>query len=192
MSGATDSFVFKIILLGNERVGKTSIRRRYMGEKFKNNYIRTIGADFSYKQITHEGELVQFSIWDLSGQHSGDFKILHPLYYRGSLGAIFVYDCLLEESYDAIPKWLSKLMLYVDTPHIPVFIVANKIDLCEDRAAVKQKLQQLVDSVLTEYDHAFSVTGMVTSAKTGEAIEALFTAVATNIIARLNEKPDES
>ena len=60
--------IFKVVLIGDGAVGKTSLRRNYLGKSFRENYLMTIGADFSVKQVPYEDYIVSLQIWDLAGQ----------------------------------------------------------------------------------------------------------------------------
>ena len=77
-------YVFKVVLIGDGGVGKSTLRRRFMGETFKAQYIMTIGADFSAKVIELGGRRVKFVIWDLAGQPH--FREVRADFYRGASG----------------------------------------------------------------------------------------------------------
>ena len=83
-------FLFKIVLVGDGAVGKTSIRRQYMGEGFKTDFLATMGADFAYLKTNIDGYNIEWSIWDLAGQAT--VRSVMKSYFKGPMGALAVYD----------------------------------------------------------------------------------------------------
>lgn len=116
---------YKLILVGDPRVGKTSIRQRYLGEGFKENYMVTLGADFVIKRF---GDTVM-QIWDLAGQPV--YKSVREGYYKGAEGIILVFDVTRPDTFNNIPKWLSEI-LNKNEEIIPMMLVGNKSDLREE------------------------------------------------------------
>ena len=114
---------FKIVICGNVQVGKTSIRRRYIGEGFKKNYILTLGADFAV--TTYKSAKIQ--IWDLAGQEG--FQFLLKEYYRGANAGIVVFDVTRRETLQNLSYWLENFVLTKSGNRVPLLIVGNKIDL---------------------------------------------------------------
>ncbi|MCY3413335.1 MAG: GTP-binding protein [Candidatus Heimdallarchaeota archaeon] len=119
------AYSLKVILLGDPRVGKTSIRVRYLGGTFDKSYIRTFGSDFSIKRI---GDAV-LQIWDLAGQE--EYKSLRQDFYKGANAIILVYDVTDQSSCNRINFWIDEIQRYVNNL-IPVALVGNKIDLMEE------------------------------------------------------------
>ncbi|MFW9845331.1 MAG: Rab family GTPase [Candidatus Thorarchaeota archaeon] len=120
------SKAYKAVLIGDGTVGKTSIRRSYLGENFKSNHLPTIGVDFAQKWISFNGHSVRFVIWDLAGQPS--FERVRQHYYVGSHGIFLVYSVVDRESFDNAAKWLVEAYKYMGTLP-PTVVVGNKIDL---------------------------------------------------------------
>ncbi len=118
--------MFKIVLIGDGAVGKTSIRRNYLGEGFKKSHLPTIGVDFAQRYISHRGGAVRLVIWDLAGQPS--FKSVRSHYYKGSSGINFVYSVVDRDSFDNASKWLVEAFKHIGKLP-PTAIIANKIDL---------------------------------------------------------------
>jgi small GTP-binding protein len=118
--------MFKVVLIGDGAVGKTSIRKRYLGEGFKKSHLPTIGVDFAQKYVFHKGGSVRLVIWDLAGQPS--FKSVRSHYYKGSSGIIFVYSVIDKDSFDNASKWLVEAYKHMG-PLPPTAIIGNKVDL---------------------------------------------------------------
>jgi small GTP-binding protein len=118
---------FKICLIGDGYVGKTSIRRKYLGQGFRSNYIPSLGVDFAQKTVMYgDDESVRLVIWDIAGQPQ--FQSLRRRYYEGCSGLILVYSVVDRESYDSATKWLVEAKEFMDK--LPaLIIVGNKIDL---------------------------------------------------------------
>ncbi len=117
---------FKVCLMGDGYVGKTSIRRKYLGEGFKRNYLPTLGVDFAQKPLEVDGKPTNLVIWDIAGQTV--FQNLRKRYYEGSSGMILVYSVVDRTSFDNASKWLVEAHDFVDDLP-PLIVVGNKIDL---------------------------------------------------------------
>ena len=168
-------FLFKIVLIGDGAVGKTSIRRRYMGEGFKADFLATMGADFAYLKTKIDGNTIEFSIWDLAGQPA--FRRVMKSYYKGAMGALAIYDVTQPKSLDSLDSWVTEVRELSDTfSDLPVVLVGNKIDLRDEIPSSLKSLQGFVKSKSLNADF------VETSAKTGEAIEEAFAKLARKII----------
>jgi len=181
------SFLVKIVLAGDGAVGKTTLRRRYLGEGFQASYLMTIGADFAVKTVDVGGRTIKFQIWDLAGQPR--FQIVREMYYRGALGGLLVFDVTRWDSFKNLPLWLEELWRSNGRGCVPVVFVGNKIDLRTDDADSIQeeygvKYSQDVSNVTNQY--GFSVSYIETSAKTGELVDNAFQVLGTNILSFLN------
>lgn len=136
---------FKVCLIGDGYVGKTSIRRTYLKEGFKRSYIPTLGVDFAQKSLIFEGNPTNLVIWDIAGQVA--FQNLRRRYYEGSAGIILVYAVDDRRSFDSASKWLVEAHGFMKNLP-PLMIVANKTDL---RHTLRQE-----DIVTTEEGEAFA------------------------------------
>lgn len=127
MAAASKRWQFKICLIGDGYVGKTSIRRKYLGQGFRSNYIPSLGVDFAQKTVMYnDDESVRLVIWDIAGQPQ--FQSLRKRYYEGCSGLILVYSTVDRESFDSATKWLVEAKGFMD--EFPaLIIVGNKIDL---------------------------------------------------------------
>ncbi|NHI83628.1 MAG: GTP-binding protein [Candidatus Thorarchaeota archaeon] len=178
--------LFKVILMGDGSVGKTSLRRQYMGEGFKANYMITIGADFAVKKMQLEGGFdVSIQIWDLAGQEH--FKNVRNTFYKGAQGALAVYSTVERSSFDNVDNWLEECWTNAGRK-IPVVLIGNKIDLREqfkDNPVMKQTIvtteegEALAKKIASKGTHA---SFLETSAKTGHNAEAAFLELALRIL----------
>jgi len=121
--------IFKIVLLGEGAVGKTALRKRYLGEGFKANYAMTIGADFAVKRVKLGDDEIVAQIWDLAGQMR--FQSVREVYYQGASGALLVFDITRAETFEKIPQWITELMENNKNKVIPMVLIGNKSDLRE-------------------------------------------------------------
>ncbi|PVD28663.1 hypothetical protein C0Q70_11257 [Pomacea canaliculata] len=163
MAEAGRKYNFKIVLLGEGCVGKTSLVLRYVENKFNDKHVTTLQASFLNKKLNVGGKRVNLAIWDTAGQER--FHALGPIYYRDSNGAILVYDITDEDSFQKVKNWVRELrrMLGQD---VCLCIVGNKTDLEKDRHVPVDEAEAYAGSVNAKHYH--------TSAKLNRGIEELF------------------
>lgn len=154
---------FKVVLLGEGCVGKTSLVLRYVEDKFNNNHISTIQASFLNKKLNIDGKRVNLAIWDTAGQEK--FHALGPIYYRSSNGAVLVYDITDEDSFQKVKCWVKELRKMLGTD-ICLIIVGNKTDLEKDRHVNFEEAKTYAANVGAEY--------FETSAKLNQGVEDMF------------------
>lgn len=148
----------KIVLLGHLNVGKTSLVRRFVFNKFSEEYISTIGVNINKKIIDIDPEIVTLIIWDLEGQST--VEDIPESYLIGSEGFIYVFDLNRQSTWENLPEQIE--LLKNKYPLVPFKIVGNKHDLVDGETINRIK------GTLNGLDFALS------SAKTGENVEALF------------------
>jgi len=144
MSAEEYDYLFKCVAVGDGGCGKTALVVRFSQGFFQENYKLTIGVEFAVKTIkvtTKDGKSynVKLQIWDTGGQER--FQYVRPLYYRGSMGSIVLFDLTNRESYDHIPKWLEEVRS--NAGKIPMLLVGNKSDLTESRMVTREESEQL-------------------------------------------------
>ncbi len=164
---------FKVCLIGEGFVGKTSVRRKYLGEGFKRSYLPTLGVDFAHKTMTFDNIPTTLVIWDIAGQ--SQFQNLRKRYYEGCSGIILVYSVIDRQSFENASKWLVEAHDYSEGLP-PLIIAANKIDL---RASLSSE-----ETVSSEEGRTFTenigkklntnAIFIETSALTGENIDDAF------------------
>nr|CAD7591709.1 unnamed protein product [Timema genevievae] len=152
----------KIVLLGNEYVGKTSLSERYVYDRFKYGapYQNTIGAAFSARQIESKGRKLVVGIWDTAG--SERYEAMSRIYYRGAKAAIVCYDIGSRLSWDRAKFWLGELRRHEE--NCKIYICATKVDT-ED---IDSNPRQISKETATKYAQGIQAKYIETSSKTGE------------------------
>lgn len=168
---------FKVVLLGEGCVGKTSLVLRYVEDKFNNKHISTVQASFLNKKINIDGKRLTLAIWDTAGQEK--FHALGPIYYRSSNGAVLVYDITDQDSFQKVKTWVKELrkMLGKD---VCLAIVGNKIDLERERHVTVEEAE--------DYAIKVGATHHLTSAKLNEGVEEMFLSLSKQMLAKHDEK----
>jgi len=159
---------YKLVFLGDQSVGKTSIITRFMYDTFDITYQATIGIDFLSKTMYLEDRTVRLQLWDTAGQER--FRSLIPSYIRDSSVAIVVYDITNRNSFVNTIKWIDDVRNERGN-NVVIMLVGNKTDLADKR----QVSMEEGEAKAKEYDIMFTET----SAKAGFNIKALFRKVAS-------------
>lgn len=171
MHNRKDLTTYKIIILGESYVGKTSIARKFVNDEFDVSLFSTIGIDLLKKVIKVGNDEVRLDIWDTAGQER--FHSITKSYYRSADGIILVFDLLDPKSFDCIDRWFNGIFSEADKG-VPIFLVGNKYDEAEN-----QKDFDL--SVFENKAKQMNVNFFVTSAKSGHNIELLFMRMAEEL-----------
>jgi small GTP-binding protein len=174
-SNGFEGFKFRVVLLGEAAVGKTSLLRRYTENVFEESYKQTIGTTFANRDVDikdSEGtsRKVRLNIWDMGGQST--YRELRRQFMKGASAALIVYDVTRPETFMAMNNWFESFREVC--PDAPVVICANKVDLAKDRMVPVQPGEMLRDWFQSEYHE--------TSAKTGERVVDVFTRCAENLL----------
>ena len=120
---------YKIILLGDSTVGKTSLLIRFCESKFNENCTSTIGVDTKTKYVRYKEKKKELEIWDTAGQER--FKSLTKNCYQGADGIILMYDITQKKTFNNIKTWYNEIKESVDVKKVAIIIVGNKSDLPE-------------------------------------------------------------
>jgi small GTP-binding protein len=164
------NFISKVVVIGDAAVGKTSLIQKYTMNTFNEDYITTIGAQFStYNKNVGPEEKINFKLlfWDLAGQ--SEYNFMRPTFYNGAEGAVLVYDLTRPETLDNVLVWYDELK--ENCGDIPSILFGNKSDLVNNAESLfKSKVDELLrkDDILEYY---------ITSAKTGKHVHDGFNSI---------------
>ncbi|XP_047130618.1 ras-related protein Rab6 isoform X1 [Hydra vulgaris] len=159
---------FKLVFLGEQSVGKTSLITRFMYDSFDNTYQATIGIDFLSKTMYLEDRTVRLQLWDTAGQER--FRSLIPSYIRDSSVAVVVYDITNVNSFQQTSKWIDDVRVERGSDVI-IMLVGNKTDLAEKRQVATESGEAKAKEL--------NVMFIETSAKAGHNVKQLFRKVAS-------------
>ncbi|BFZ15680.1 hypothetical protein BsWGS_18719 [Bradybaena similaris] len=164
----------KLVLLGDQGVGKSSVAVRFARGQFPTHCETTIGAAFITQTVKVQGQNIKLDIWDTAGQER--YHSLAPMYYRGAQAAIVVYDVNNANTFDRAVSWIDELRQQA-TGNILIVLAGNKLDLAAEHRAVQ-----------TEDARVFAEeNGLIfaeCSAKSGHAVNEMFLMIAQKVIAR--------
>ncbi|CAN6347264.1 unnamed protein product [Urochloa humidicola] len=170
---------FKLVLLGDGRVGKTSLVLRYVNNVFSDKQEATVQASYLTKRLVVEGVPITLSIWDTAGQEK--FHALGPIYYRDADAALLVYDITDSDTFLRVTKWVKELK-QMASKDIVMAIAANKSDL------VRLKNIDTQDAV--SYAESIGASLFVTSAKAGTGIDDVFSDIAKRLLEKRKGSTD--
>jgi len=157
-------FLFKVVLIGEGGVGKTSTLNRFVKNQFQEQYILTIGANFLKKEVKFKKTTVNLIIWDMAGQSR--FASFRKNFYTDTSGALLIFDLTRADTYYKLENWIKELN--ESAGEIPFVLIGNKCDLLED-------LGRSIDPIKTEeFARNRNSIYIETSAKTGENVEEAF------------------
>eukprot|EP01060_Flectonema_neradi_P032502 TRINITY_DN517_c2_g1_i1.p1 TRINITY_DN517_c2_g1~~TRINITY_DN517_c2_g1_i1.p1 ORF type:complete len:214 (+),score=32.72 TRINITY_DN517_c2_g1_i1:53-694(+) len=167
---------FKIQLIGDSGVGKSSLLVRFVEGEFLADIAPTIGVDFRVKYVEMNNKTIKLMIWDTAGQER--FRTLTSAYYRGAHGIILVYDITDRNSFDHLMDvWMGEVESYKSFPDVVKLLVGNKKDLVSEDTprAVPQSLAE-------EFAKTHGMMWIEASAKTEEGVAQTFTELVSKIL----------
>lgn len=169
-----EDYSFKILVIGPAAVGKSSLIRRFVENKFFLRYKFTIGVDFLSKNIEYEKDKkARLIIWDIGGQER--FKSLRRSFYDGTNGALAVFDLSRAKTFSKMKEWIFD-MKYLVGETIPVVIIGNKLDLIPEIGTVIDQNEAI------EFAQKQDSIYIKTSAKEGDNVEKAFLQLTKKII----------
>ncbi|MFW9921524.1 MAG: Rab family GTPase [Candidatus Thorarchaeota archaeon] len=160
-------YVYKICIVGDAAVGKTSTILRWSEGFFRKEYQSTMGVQH-YSRIVDVGDeptCVKMMIWDLAGQDI--FKHLRSTFYQGAKGLVIMFDVTRQETFGTVPKWIKEAVGFIGE-NVPYILAGNKTDLVPGET-------QFFGAA--EYAQTLNIPFIKTSAKTGSNIEDLFMSI---------------
>ena len=162
---------FKVVLLGESAVGKSSLVLRFVKRQFSEFHETTIGAAFLTQTVQVDDTTVKFEIWDTAGQER--YHSLAPMYYRGAQAALIVYDITAKDSFLKAQNWVRELQRQANSS-IVIALVGNKLDL----AATNRNVEFSEAKAFADDN---GLLFMETSAKTAVNVIEVFTAIAKRL-----------
>lgn len=187
-----NTYMVKLVLIGNEGVGKTSLRRNYMGLTFRESYQMTVGADVSHKEYESDEAKAWVTIWDLAGQD--EFKKIRQYYLKGASGALLVIDVTKNIAGDELQWWMSEVKEQLDQSFYFIAILFNKIDKTDEIVLNEHERIKLADRIRLYFsiqDLDFTIVetrNFETSAKNGENVEEAFNWIIKMCLLKLVEE----
>ena len=160
-----EDYAFKLILVGNTGVGKTSILYKFINSKLTNmNTTPTIGIDFGTKRVVIENKTIKLNIWDTAGLER--YRSITRSYFRNIAGAVIIFDLTNMNSFKNIPKWKEEIMKHSNNKQMQFILVGNKCDL-QNRIVV-------TDSDISDMSLALNIDFVKTSVLDSHNINYIF------------------
>jgi len=172
MAKPNEIFHFKILIIGESSVGKSSLMTRFVDETFQPSFFPTIGVDFKVRTLVIDGHQCKVQIWDTAGQER--FRVITTTYYRDAAGVLIVYDVTNGESFSRIRRWIDEINKYCDES-IAIVLVGNKDDNPSFDGDPVEKVVSTSDA--EEYANQMNLTFFETSAKDNKNVDEAFYAV---------------
>ncbi|WEU40007.1 MAG: GTP-binding protein [Candidatus Odinarchaeum yellowstonii] len=161
--------LYKIVVVGEGGVGKTTLIKRYVTGQFTNSKT-TIGVSFAIANVNFNNVTVKMQIWDLGGEER--FRTLLPSFCKGAQGAIIVFDQSRFSTFLSLPEWIE--LVKKNTNNIPIILVGSKSDLVSENSYLDQIMEMVKRYDLKEF--------IPVSSKTGFNIDKVFVDIAASLM----------
>jgi len=165
------SYVFKVIVIGDVAVGKTSLVNRYFKEEFNPEYFPTIGANIHEKSLNIDGFTIKFTVWDISGDKRFGDVVME--YYANAHAAVLVFELSRNDSFNDIDQWYREAVQLMQKEPL-LYVAGNKVDLGTVRRISEEVAKKKAESLHAAY--------FETSAKSGQNVDVLFTSVLRGLL----------
>jgi len=170
-------YLFKLLLIGNTAVGKSSLLLRFSDNVFNESFLPTIGVDFKIRTFDLSGKTIKLQMWDTAGQER--FKTITSSYYKGAHGIILVYDITDKQSFRDIDNWLAEVEKHANE-NVNKLLVGNKSDMESNRQVSYEEGKAYADQLGIKF--------LETSAKNSVNVENAFFTMANEIKAKVQPK----
>ena len=153
--------IFKVIVIGEPTVDKTSLLRTFCGEKFEYNYISTVGVNITKEKVTFKDDMgkdtgVSLMIWDIAGQPQ--FNMLHRPYFNGADGIILVFDIMRTSTFNNMNDWWQSCIKY-GISDVPRILVGIKKSMTDERKITLDMARHLSEELNAPYFEVSALTG---------------------------------
>ena len=172
-------FEYKIILVGDPGVGKTSILTKFVTNEFQSVYSSTIGVEFKLKDIYVNNNCARLKIWDTCGQEK--FRAITRQYFKNSNGVFIVFDLTNKDTIKRLNVWMKDINDNI-TNDFFVFLIGNKVDIKDRDISISEEAKQFANNKKINYYEV--------SAKTGSGIYNVFEKMANKLVSK--DKMDKS
>ncbi|CAF0935340.1 unnamed protein product [Adineta ricciae] len=169
-------YLFKILIIGDSGVGKTTILQRFAQDYFSTEYVATIGVDFQIKTIDVDQKRCKLQVWDTAGQDR--FKCVVSSFYRNANGVMICFDLTDLESFRNVGNWIEEVKRYCPE-QTPIFLVGTKSDL--------QTRRMIPYETIKAFAQVKQLSYLETSSKTNENIERCFCDFTAMLVAHTNQ-----
>lgn len=166
----------KLIVLGNQFVGKTSFIKRVVNDNFREFYMATIGVDYDKISFDHKGSNHEIILWDTSGQDK--FNFLLESYFTSVNGAIIMCDVSVYQSFQQAKNWIDEFRIRKDNKNIPILFLANKIDV-KNRCVFSDEIKAL--------ETEKNVKTLEVSLKTNHNVDKIFPLIFDDFIEKIED-----
>jgi len=164
----------KLMMIGDQAVGKTALLVRYADKEFHEQLLPTIGIDFKIKTIELQGKKIRLQIWDTAGQER--FRNITQAYYRGAMGILLIYDVTNQKSWSNVRNWVRNIG--DNTPQtVNKILIGNKCDITGQRQVSTAQGEQLA--------REYGMKLLETSARANTNVTEAFLTIATDVVERL-------